>query len=236
MDGYNGYNAPSEIVAGLHNPDLQNPELKTGFSKLLMERLTKCMQDQNELAKVQGPSALESDEARRERVSISTLVQDELRTKIRGPNPSPQPPAQPWIQQLLRAQEASMSLDPSEREGYGFGLAIYRGAQNVSDEEWEKLRRNVEAHLATWSEGVQRAEELKPMLKLHWFDGNQLGFDPSKPVQEAKKFVDPQRSGWKIYMHQVLILLVDTTKKSGHRRNGPTKSHHLSSYSSITWA
>lgn len=193
MDGYNGYHAPSEIVAGLHNPDLKNQDKNYGFSKLLMDRLKECIEAQNEAAKVQGPSATESEAARRERISISSVVQDELREKIRGRTPSPQPPAQPWIQQLLRAQEASLSLDPLEREDYGFGLAVYRAA-NVSDEKWEQLQRNVEAHFSTWVDGVQRADELKPSLKLHWFDGIELGFDPIQPVHAARKFVGPNIS------------------------------------------
>jgi hypothetical protein len=107
MDGYDGYHPASEIIAGLHNPDLTHQDKNYGFSNLLLDRLTKCIEAQNEAATVQGPSATESDAARRERLSISTEVQDELREKIRGRVPSPQPPGQPWIQQLLRAQETS---------------------------------------------------------------------------------------------------------------------------------
>ncbi|KAJ6150085.1 hypothetical protein N7471_001284 [Penicillium samsonianum] len=211
MDGYNGYHAPSDIVAGLHNPDLKNQDMNSGFSKLLMDRLTKCVEAQNEAAKVQGPSATESDAARRERVSISTVVQDELREKIRGRTPSPQPPAQPWIQQLLRAQEATLSLDPSERQDYGFGLAIYRAAHNVSDEKWERLQRDVEAHFSTWSDGVQRADELKPLLKLHWFDGKELGFDATKPVPAARRHYQEIRSSeeWSHKLAPSVFLLID---------------------------
>ncbi|KAJ5189035.1 hypothetical protein N7491_005359 [Penicillium cf. griseofulvum] len=211
MDGYKGYHAPSDIVAGLHNPDLKNQDMRSGFSKLLMGRLTKCIEAQNEAAKVQGPSATEGDAARRERVSISTVVQDELREKIRGQTPSSQPPAQPWIQQLLRAREATLSLDPSERQDYGFGLAIYRAAHNVSDEKWEELQRNVEAHFSTWSDGVQRADELKPLLKLHWFDGKELGFDASNPVPAARKHYQEIRSSedWAHKVAPSVFLLID---------------------------
>ncbi|CAI7659158.1 unnamed protein product [Penicillium glandicola] len=227
MDGYNGYNAPSDIVAGLHNPDLKNQDLKSGFSKLLMDRLTKCVEAQNEAAKTQGPSATESDAARCERVSISTVVQDELREKIRGRTPSPQPPAQPWIQQLLRAQEASLSLDPSEREDYGFGLAIYRAAHNVSDEKWERLQRDVESHFSTWSEGVQRADELKPLLKLHWFDGKELGFDATNPVSAAKRHYQGIRSSeeWSHKLAPSLFLVIDHMGVSSYTEDIFTTSY-----------
>lgn len=191
MEGYNGFQPPSEIVAGLYNPDLKNMEKNYGFSKVLMERLTTLIEAQNEAAAVEGPSANQSDEARCARVSLGTVVQDELREKIRGKNPSPEPPAQPWVQQLLRAQEATMSLDPSQRQDHGFGLAIYRAADGLSDEQWESLQRDVEAHLSAWSDGVQRADELKPLLKIHWFDSKELGLDTTKPVEAARRFELP---------------------------------------------
>lgn len=194
MDGYNGYHPPSEIIAGLHNPDLKNQDKNYGFSKLLFDRLAKCIEAQNDAATVQGPSATQSDAARRERLSISTLVQDELREKIRGRAPLPQPPVRPWIQQLLRAQEASLNMHPWERHDYGFGLAIYRAAHKFSDEQWESLQRDLEARLSAWSDNVQRADELKPLLKLHWFDCKELGFDTTKPVTAARRFDGPNLS------------------------------------------
>jgi hypothetical protein len=194
MDGYNGYDAPSEIIAGLHNPNLEDQDKNYGFSKLLFERLAKCIEAQNEAATVQGPSATQSDAARRERLSISTVVQNELREKIRGRVPSPQPPVQPWIQQLLRAQEASLDMHPRESHDCGFGLAIYRAAHKFSDEQWERLQRDLEAHLSAWSDDVQRADELKPLLKLHWFDCKELGIDITNPITAARRFDDPNLS------------------------------------------
>ncbi|OQE25659.1 hypothetical protein PENFLA_c008G10272 [Penicillium flavigenum] len=211
MDGYNGYHPPSEIIAGLHNPDLKHQDKNYGFSKLLLERLTKCIEAQNEAATVQGPSATESDAARRERLSISTVVQDELRVKIRGRVPSPQPPAQPWIQQLLRAQEMSLSMDPCERPDFSFGLAIYRAAHKFSDEQWENLQRKLEAHLSAWGDDIQGADELKPLLKLHWFDCKELDPDTTKPVTAARRHFQQMRSSdeWNLKIAPSVFLLVD---------------------------
>ncbi|KAJ5160056.1 uncharacterized protein N7482_007060 [Penicillium canariense] len=211
MDGYNGYNLPSEIIAGLHNPDLKNQDKDYEFSKLLFPRLAKCIEAQNEAAKVQGPSATQSDAASRERLSISTVVQDELRVKIRGQAPSPQPPVQPWVQQLLRAQEASLSMHPQDRHNYGFGLAIYRAALKFSDEQWERLQRDLEAHLSAWGDDVQRADELKPLLKLHWFDCKELGLDTTKPVTAAKRHYQQIRSSdeWNHKLAPSVFLLID---------------------------
>ncbi|KAF9248104.1 hypothetical protein DTO027I6_6338 [Penicillium roqueforti] len=211
MDGYNGYTAPSEIIAGLHNPDLEHQDKNYGFSKLLVDRVTKCIEAQNEAAIVQGPSATQSDAARRERLSISTVLQDELREKIRGLAPSPQPPVQPWIQQLLRAQEASLSLQPWERDNYGFGLAIYRTADKFSDEQWATLQRDLEAHLSAWGDDVQGADEIKPHLKLHWFDCKELGFDTANPVTAARRHYQQIRSSeeWNNKIAPSVFLLID---------------------------
>lgn len=191
MEGYNGFKPPTSIVAGLHNPDLRKQESNRGFSELLLERLGQCIQHQNEAAGVSGEGAIDNDAARRERLSISTVVQDELREKIRGPNPSPQPPVQPWIQQHLRAYEMlSSGLQPGQELDFGFGLAIYRAAhRNISDEQWEKLKQDLESHVSAWGEEVERADEMKPLLKLHWFDCKELGFDAANSITEARRSV-----------------------------------------------
>ncbi|KAJ5987434.1 hypothetical protein N7451_011799 [Penicillium sp. IBT 35674x] len=208
MDGYRDYHPPSEVVAGLHNPDLKYHDKNYGFSKLLSERLEECIKAQNEAVTVQGPSALQSDEARLERLSLSTVVQNELRQKIRGRVPSPQPPVQPWIQQLLRVQEM---MQPGQSSDYGFGLAIYRAAHQLSDEQWESVQRNVEAHLASWSDDIQRADQLKPLLKLHWFDCKELGFEANKPVSAARRHFQQIRSSdeWSHKIATSVFLLID---------------------------
>jgi hypothetical protein len=196
MEGYNGFKTPTSIVAGLHNPDLQNQATNSGFSELLLERLGQCIKRQNEAAGVSGEGAIDNDAARRERLSISTLVQDEIREKIRGPTPSPRPPVQPWIQQHLRAYEMlSSGLQPGQEPGFGFGLAIYRAAhRDISDEQWNKLKQDLETQFSAWGEEVERADELKPLLKLHWFDCKELGFDAANSITEARRFVKPQNN------------------------------------------
>ncbi|KAJ5753996.1 uncharacterized protein N7511_008149 [Penicillium nucicola] len=211
MDGYNGYNPPSEIVAGLHNPDLASQDKSYGFSQLLLERLTQCIEAQNEAAKVQGLSATQSDAARRERLSISTVVQDELRQKIRGRVPSPQPPVQPWIQKLFVEQEANLSVPPEERQDVSIGLAIYRAVDKFSDEQWEGIRRDLEAQFSAWGDDVQRADEIKPLLKLHWFDSKELGFDSMEPVTAARRHFQQIRSSdeWKEKIVPSFFLVAD---------------------------
>ncbi|CAI7647597.1 unnamed protein product [Penicillium crustosum] len=211
MDGYNDFHPPTEIIAGLHNPDLKKQGENYEFSKLIVDRLAKCIQAQNEAATVQGPSANTGDAARRERLSISTVVQDELREKIRGRTPSPQPPVQPWIQKLLRVHQASLTLEPWERHNYGFGLAIYRAAHMFSDEQWETIKRDLEAHLSAWGDDVQGADEMKPLLKLHWFDCKELGFETFNPVKSARRHFQEIRFSdeWSHKIAPSVFLLLD---------------------------
>lgn len=190
MDGYNGYQPPSEVVGGLYQPDLRNIDVNSELNNLMWERLTQRIEAQDEAAKVQGPEVKNLEPARRERISVTTEVQDELRTKIRGASPPQPPSAVPWIQLVLRGQQSVLRQPESERSKYGFGLAIYRSAYDMSDEQWETLRRDVEAHLSAWGNGVPGADEVKPLFKLHWFDCKDLGVDtkdPSAVVEAAKK-------------------------------------------------
>ena len=187
MEGYNGFKTPPEIVGGLYNPDLKKQDKTNKFTEVLYERLAKCIEAQNEAEKVQGPSATQSNAARRERISVSTVVQDELRPSIRGQLSSPQQPIQPWIQLCLQTHAAIMTMPEEQRRNYGFGLAVYRGAHGVSDEQWESLQRNIEANLAAWGDDVQGADKLKPLLKLHWFDSKELGLDKSDIVSAARR-------------------------------------------------
>lgn len=191
MEGYNGYQAPSQVVAGLHQPDLKNFDVNSDLNSLMWERLTQRIEAQDEAAKVHGPEVKNLEPARRERISVTTEVQDELRTKIRGASPPQPPSAVPWIQLVLRSQQSILRQPESERARYGFGLAIYRSAYDISDEQWEKLRRDVEAHLSAWGNGVPGADEVKPLFKLHWFECKDLGVDANDPpavVEAAKKF------------------------------------------------
>jgi hypothetical protein len=87
-----------------------------------------------------------------------------------------------------------LDIHPRESHDCGFGLAIYRAAHKFSDEQWERLQRDLEAHLSAWSDDVQRADELKPLLKLHWFDCKELGIDITNPITAARRFDDPNLS------------------------------------------
>ena len=226
MNGYTGHYPPSEVVAGLHNPDLANQEQSQDFSKLLIDRFAQRL----DAARVQGPSAKNPNVPRHERLLMSSDLQDELRLKTRGQSPSPKPPMQPWIQQLLRGHQQIMSMDPQERKGLGFGIAIYRASKEISEDDWEELRRRVEAHLSAWGEDVLGSDELKPLLNLHWFDCKELDYDNQRPALALRRFESPLSQETK---KPILTLILATTRKFGPRTSGPTSSHRLCSLSSM---
>ena len=74
MDGYNGYHPPSEIIAGLHNPDLKNRSKEYKLGDIMKARTEKWRNAQEEEAKVQGPSSTPSEAARREFFSIGEVA------------------------------------------------------------------------------------------------------------------------------------------------------------------
>ncbi|KAJ6012435.1 hypothetical protein N7522_002790 [Penicillium canescens] len=197
MDGYNGYDPPSEIIAGLHNPNLKDQDKNYGFSKLLFDRLAKCIEAQNEAATVQGPSATQSDAARRERLSISTVVQDELREKNTRPG--------------AIAAATCTALDPATPSGTGGELGHAPTGETRLWVRWERLQQDLEAHLSAWSDDVQCADELKPLLKLHWFDCKELGIDTTKPITAARRHYQQIRSlnEWNHKIAPSVFLLID---------------------------
>ncbi|KAL4787973.1 hypothetical protein BJX76DRAFT_317450 [Aspergillus varians] len=184
MDGYKGYQPPSEVIGGLHNSELENLEktYETRFNDIALARMRECSKAQGEAAQIH-PSVKQI----RERFSTSITVQDELRKEIRGPLPSV-PTVEPWIELLLRSYAKIHKMPSQKRGDYGFELAIYRAAYEFSDEEWETLRAKLERHLSAWGDGVRCAEEVKPLLKLHWFDCRELGLETIDAAAAKRHF------------------------------------------------
>ncbi|KAL2816558.1 hypothetical protein BJX63DRAFT_430251 [Aspergillus granulosus] len=177
MNGYKGFQ-PLDILPGLHNPKLD--DLMVGYQLRYQELLALRLQQVDNAQNKSGEVSLKA------LISANTAVQDALRLEIRG-QPAVAlrdlPPA-PWIQLLLHNRE---QLDQQGLDGklYQFGFAIYRTAYNISDEDWEWVKKKVEEHVAAWGEGISGAEEVKPLLKLYWFDCKELGLDP-RDNQAAK--------------------------------------------------
>ncbi|KAL4862855.1 hypothetical protein BDV12DRAFT_202673 [Aspergillus spectabilis] len=184
MDGYYGYHAPAKTVAGLHNSDLD--ALKQTYQEAFQHMWYKLLEARIKEQEKKGVDK-QSYTARCERFAASVETQDRLRAAIRG-SPACPVPRQPWIQEILRRQKENLENTPEGGNRHVFELAVYRTAHyKSSDEHWADIRGKFEAHLSTWGDGVQGSEEVKPLLKLHWFDAKELGLDLGVEHTDAAK-------------------------------------------------
>jgi hypothetical protein len=188
MDGYHGYHPPAEVVAGLHNSNLDyiKKTYQEAFEHVGYRLLEQRIKEQEK----EGDDK-QSYRSRYERFAISVATQDQLRTVVRG-SPTCVVPREPWIQEILRRHTDIVENLPEERNKPGFELAVYRTAHyEGSDYHWADVRGKFEAHLSTWGDGVEGSEEVKPLLKLHWFDAKEIGLGLNADAVDAAKRLGP---------------------------------------------
>jgi hypothetical protein len=109
-------------------------------------------------------------------VRIQRQAHDELRVEWRG-NPVELPPVG-WIQRL----KEFLGREGNTR----WGFTAYRLSYKASDTEWADFLQKLEADLNNWGEGEPGAEGIKPLSKLVWFDGKELGL-PEDDIDAAVK-------------------------------------------------
>ncbi|KAL4924970.1 uncharacterized protein BDV17DRAFT_294917 [Aspergillus undulatus] len=78
---------------------------------------------------------------------------------------------EPWITRLL----SSMDNEEDENMPKDSGLVIYRLTYAQSEPEWGGFVRKLEEHMSDWGDGQTGSDAIKPFLKLHWIDGQELG-------------------------------------------------------------
>jgi hypothetical protein len=188
MDGYHGYHPPAEVVAGLHNSNLDyiKKTYQEAFEHVGYRLLEQRIKEQEK----EGDDK-QSYRSRYERFAISVATQDQLRTVVRG-SPTCVVPREPWIQEILRRHTDIIENLPEERNKPRFELAIYRTAHyKGSDYHWADVHGKFEAHLSTWGDGVKGSKEVKPLLKLHWFDAKEIGLGLNADAVDAAKRLGP---------------------------------------------
>ncbi|KAL2833049.1 hypothetical protein BDW59DRAFT_180548 [Aspergillus cavernicola] len=227
MDGYYGYHPSSQVVPGLRNPNLDTLRKthRDRFQTTIFSRLEQYIQNQD-------PDTIQSPRVRRERISISTTVQDELRTEIRGPSSPSESYSEPWIQMLLWLQKATLESGPNRE----FGLAVYRSTSStVTDEQWRTMRQKLETHLSAWgADNNLQTSQIKPLLKLHWIDDDANIHD----TQAAKNhFLENRHSDtYKNKLHPSIFLAVDTWSYTSYmdpKNLHPFTNHHQKSQPSL---
>ena len=107
--------------------------------------------------------------------------QAQLRLETRGPPVEPIP-REPWITSSEKMIKASLEKNKDEK----FGMAVYRLTYGQTEAEWTAFVKKLDAHVSDWGKGQTGSSAIKPNLKLHWFDGNDLGI-PENDIDAAKK-------------------------------------------------
>jgi hypothetical protein len=102
---------------------------------------------------------------------------EELRVKWRGGPITLPPPG--WITKLKNSMVHEQS--PSH-----WGFNVYRLSYKASDAEWAEFVRKFEADINNWGEGEPGAEGVKPLSKLTWLDGRELGL-PEDDIAAVRK-------------------------------------------------
>ncbi|KAJ0419195.1 hypothetical protein BJY00DRAFT_314263 [Aspergillus carlsbadensis] len=177
MDGYNGYHSPAGVVGGLHNP--RPGDMKKTYQEAFEHVGHTFLEAVIEKQKTDG-SDNQSFMARVERFVLGTASQDQLRTAIRG-SPMCPSPREPWIREVLHRQRETEERFPEERHQRGFEIAVYHIAHGRSSgRHSDDVRAAFESHVSCWGEGVDGSEEVKPLLKLHWFDDGIESVDAAK--------------------------------------------------------
>ncbi|RDW60504.1 uncharacterized protein DSM5745_10962 [Aspergillus mulundensis] len=214
MDGYTGYQPPAEVTPGLHYPglDAQKKGYQGRYEELIQALHNSSSAYQSEPGRLQTLAAL------RVRFSILVAAQDMLRKEIRGRLP-PQPPLVHWIEYVLKSHEYDLKNpqlpEVARRE---FGFAIYRAAYKASDEEWQTVKRNMEAHILHWGNNIQGADEVKPLLRLHWFDCKELGLDFSDTAAAKRHFQQWRESdSYREKINTDVFLMIDDWSAASYR-------------------
>ncbi|EEH23504.1 hypothetical protein PABG_05715 [Paracoccidioides brasiliensis Pb03] len=193
MDGYRGHTTPPpEEVPETQSPDLATRRwayldklkfdtLTTGMTKNMRENLVRSPGEEP------APKTEKSAQAHLYQ-TIDTQLEAQKRTRQRVqwyPEPELLSPVA-WIGDILRGIRDSASTDQPVRK---VGFVIYRlcyDGDTAHDNVWSMLLNDIKQDLADWGSGIDGAEDLKPFLELHPFDGKKLGL-AEDDIDGAKK-------------------------------------------------
>ncbi|OJD24837.1 hypothetical protein ACJ73_03797 [Blastomyces percursus] len=149
-------------------------------------------------------------------------IQGQQRLRARS-DPDPGPRAPPlWISDVTtRIREIKNLGQPPMTE---VGFAIYRLSYGQNDDggEWATLKEAIERDLASWGDGIDGVEDIKPFLKLKWFDGRELGL-AEDDIDGAKRhfttFLDTLTPSDGI--DQSTILILDSASLASYAKPTP---------------
>ncbi|KAK2753807.1 hypothetical protein FQN55_000170 [Onygenales sp. PD_40] len=192
MEGYAGYTAPERPLY-LHGYDLFERRLTYQHRLKFMKESDKISEEMMESLSFNIDKTDEEraeEEANKPNLIFRTIDgqirrQEKIRGYVRGvPEGEPEPlPPPGWIRDtLIKSKEAEDRGEPIETVGF----VIYRLARWDDEAKWADIKARIEEDLADWGDGIEGAESIKPLLKIHWFDGKKLGI-AENDIEEAKR-------------------------------------------------
>ncbi|OJD18024.1 hypothetical protein AJ78_01916 [Emergomyces pasteurianus Ep9510] len=177
-DGYKGGVAPPpEDSQNWQYPDLEKRRQAYVHSFSLIQQMMR-LKDERADKVVPGTATTDMKMENELLKAVESQIQIQHRQRLlaRGePEPGPRPPL-PWISDVTtRMREIEgLGQPPVVKVGY----AIYRlsyGRNPTDESEWAALKAAIEKDLASWGDGINGVEDIKPFLKVTWFDGRELG-------------------------------------------------------------
>ncbi|KAL4790530.1 hypothetical protein BDV19DRAFT_382282 [Aspergillus venezuelensis] len=176
MDGYKGYTPPpvnesNTSEPGLHSPDITERKkyypqrVKTRSHQIMVEKMLARV-DHGENTREQS-----SGESYHESAMEQVEAQREVRKELRGEEWDKEI-RETWISAILKGVEKG---DDEEVKAMEEGFAIYRLTYEQGVDEWRHFVKRLEEDINSWGRGQPGSEEVKPYLKLHWVDGQEVG-------------------------------------------------------------
>ncbi|PGH09572.1 hypothetical protein GX51_00678 [Blastomyces parvus] len=179
-DGYKGIAGPSlKQMNGWQSPVLEKRRQTYVNSYQYFQEINSITDEM--LANLSGKDTESPDASPKKENDLLKAIEGQLRIqqqqRLRARLDSePGPRAPPvWISDVTA--RIHVMKDSGKPPTTDFGFAIYRLSygQNDDDGEWIALKEAIEKDLASWGDGIDGVEDIKPLLKLTWFDGRELG-------------------------------------------------------------
>ncbi|KAK2880157.1 hypothetical protein FQN49_000504 [Arthroderma sp. PD_2] len=181
VDGYKGHSSPRKT-----DDDLQSPSFdircKAATSKVKLLTRVNILKDVIENPNLPPKGVAHPDSLLRT-LGHQIDAQGEVRRLIRG-KPEPLPPLN-WIMRIQRWKSDAESMDDNPEPYQPDKFTMYK--LPLSTETGDRPEQ-------LGGDGVEGADHIKPLLKLEWFDGKELGV-PENDIDAAKKhFIDMHES------------------------------------------
>lgn len=171
MNGYKGYTVPRREHIG---PAALYAVDYTRRGKAYAERLKSlthsAMLNNIFAGSGRARSSQTSGESYQETAMYQIESQKQVRIETRGAPIEPLP-QEPWIAACMSMIQNVTRVKRVEN----YGLIIYRLTYGQTESEWAAFLQKLEAHISDWGAGQTGSDTIKPHLKLHWRDGQELG-------------------------------------------------------------